>query len=200
MQAFTFGPARWRTVRAFGRSPLVRTSDRIEAMVVVLAVALSLVAAPFACAIGTNVHEAGSRVYAEEAHTRHILTAIVTLTEDSAATGRPYAVIRTVHARWRAEGIERTDAFKWDRAVKAGDEIGIWVDTHGNRVSPLPPPWRAAVDGACAAVTIWLGVVAAAAALVALVRWRLDRLHDAGWEREIRSLADNDGGRTNTQS
>jgi hypothetical protein len=108
MQAFTVDPARWRTVRAFGRSPFVRISDRIE--------------------------------------------------------------------------------------VRDGNLIDIWVDAHGNRVSPPPPPSQAPVDAVCIAVTIWLGVVAAAAALAALVRWRLDRLRHAAWEREIRSLDDNDGG------
>jgi hypothetical protein len=126
--------------------------------------------------------------------------ALVTGAEDITASVHPPAGVRTVDARWRAEGIEHTDAFKSDRAVKAGDQIDIWVDSHGNRVSPLQPRSRAAIDAVCTAVTIWLGVVAAAAAGAGLVRWRLDRFRAAGWEREIRSLADNGGGRTNTQS
>ena len=39
-----------------------------------------------------------------------------------------------------------------------------------------------------AGMTIWLSVVAAAAALTALVRWRLNRLHGADWDRELCSL------------
>ena len=39
-----------------------------------------------------------------------------------------------------------------------------------------------------AGITIWLSVVAAAAALTALVRWRLNRLHSADWDRELCSL------------
>jgi hypothetical protein len=73
------------------------------------------------------------------------------------------------------------------------------VDTQGRRVNPPPLPSRAAFDAVLTAVMTWLGVVAAAAALVAAVRWWLDRLHDAAWEREIRSLCDNDGGPTGTQ-
>jgi hypothetical protein len=200
MQVFTRGPVRWRTVRAFGRNPLVRVGDRIEAVAVALAVTISLLAAPVAGAIGTAVHDARSQACAEAAHTRHTLTAIVTTTGHTAVTAPRYASATTVRARWRADGIEHSDAFNWDSAVTAGNQIEIWVDTHGKRVSPPAPPAQAAVDAVCAAVTIWLGVLAAAAALVGLVRWRLDRLRDVAWEREIRSLADNDGGRTNTQS
>jgi hypothetical protein len=200
MQAFTLGPARWRTVRAFGRNPVVRISDRVEAMVVALAVAIALVAVPAAGAVGTTVYEARSRAYAEAGHMRHTVTAVVTSRGQTAVGAPRYAIITTtVHARWRAEGIEHTDAFKWDRAVAPGNQIEIWVDTHGRRVNPAPSPSQAAFDAVRIAVTIWLGVVAASAALVALVRWRLDRLRDAAWEREISSLADNGGGRTNTQ-
>jgi hypothetical protein len=39
MQAFEFTPTRWPFIRAFGANPLVRISDRIEAIVVVSAVA-----------------------------------------------------------------------------------------------------------------------------------------------------------------
>jgi hypothetical protein len=39
-------------------------------------------------------------------------------------------------------------------------------------------------------VLLWVVAVGAAAALVAVVRWRLNRRHDADWEREIAGLAD----------
>jgi hypothetical protein len=55
METFTLAPVGGWIVRAFGRNPLVRTSDRIEALLLILAVAVALAAAPIAGAIGTAV-------------------------------------------------------------------------------------------------------------------------------------------------
>ncbi|WP_374022549.1 hypothetical protein [Mycobacterium sp. HNNTM2301] len=37
MDTFTFNPRRWRLARVFDRNPLLRRSDRIEALVVLVA-------------------------------------------------------------------------------------------------------------------------------------------------------------------
>lgn len=50
------------------------------------------------------------------------------------------------------------------------------------------PAWHAGVVGVTAGITIWLAVVAAAAGLTALGRWRLNRFHSADWDRELCSL------------
>jgi hypothetical protein len=96
-------------VRAFGRNPLVRTSDRIEALLLILAVAVALVAAPIAGAIGTAVYEARSHAYVERATSRHTVTAIAV--EDSVTTVRPYTIDTIT---------EHTGSFEWDDMVKAG--------------------------------------------------------------------------------
>jgi hypothetical protein len=190
MQAFSFSPTRWRTIRAFGANPLVRISDRIEAIVVVSAVAISLLAAPVADAIGTAVHDARSRVFAEEAHTRQPTRAIVTTTRRSAAGARPYIDSTIVEARWLVEGMEHTDTFSSKRAVTVGDQIDVWVNDTGERVGPPPPASQAVVEAVWVGVLLWLVVVGAAVALAALVRWRLDCRHETDWEREIAGLAD----------
>jgi hypothetical protein len=190
MQAFTFNMTRWRTIRAFGRNPLVRISDRIEAMVVVSAVTISILAAPVAGAIGTAVYDARSRVYAEEAHTRQPMTAIVTTTKHSAAVVRPYTNTTVVHVRWRVAGIERDDTFASKDAVAVGDRIVIWVNGTGERVQPPTPASQAVTEAVWVGVPLWLVVMGVAAALIAVVRWRLDCRHDTDWEREIRELAD----------
>lgn len=190
MQAFTLGARRWRTIRAFGKTPLVRISDRIEAIVVVSAVAISLLAAPIAGAIGTAVHDARSRIYAEEAHKRQPISAIVTTTRHSAAMGRAYPSTTVVQARWRAQGIERAATFPSKPAVAVGDRIDIWVNDAGQRVAPPPPTSRAVLDAITAGLLLWLVAVGTLGALVALVRWCLDRHRDSDWEREIADLVD----------
>ena len=82
MQTFTIGLGRLWWIRAFGRNPLLRRSDRIEAAVFMLAVLIVVITTPVAGAIGTSVHDAHARLYAEEAHHRHqvIATAIEEMT------------------------------------------------------------------------------------------------------------------------
>jgi hypothetical protein len=127
MQTFTLLPQRWWVVRVFGRNPLVRLSDRVG---VLLAWAVSIIAAPVAGAVGTAVHEAHSVRYAEQAKTRHPVTA--TVLQDS--TVILDNVTYTVSARWRAEATLHTGSFSWPHFVKAGDLIDIWVDTDGSLV------------------------------------------------------------------
>jgi hypothetical protein len=189
MQANIFGPRRWRTVQAFGKNPLVRMSDRIEAILVLSAVAISLLAVPVAGAIGTAVYDARSRVYADEAHTRRPISAVVTATRRGVAVVRPYMDSVVAEARWRSEGIDHTESFSVAHPVTVGDHIDIWVGDGGERVKP-PPPFSAVVEAVCVAVPLWLVVTGAAAVLVAFVRRQLDRRHDTDWQREIQGLVD----------
>jgi hypothetical protein len=199
MPTTTFGSGRWRFVRAFGRNPLVRTSDRVEAIAVALAVVAALLAVPIAATVGTSVYAERSEVYAVQTQTRHTMHAIVARTEGKLdPTGRhvPYT---TIHARWRADGVQHTDRFIWPHAVSVGDTVEIWIDDNGIRVSAPCAPFVATLEGACAAAILWLGVVMVVGALAAVLRWRLARMHDAHWEREIKALVENHGGRTNNQ-
>jgi hypothetical protein len=79
MDTFTLRLPRWPILlRLLGRCPLVRTTDRIEALVFVLAVAVTLLAAPITAAVGTAVFDSSRHVYVEQAHTRYTVTATVT--------------------------------------------------------------------------------------------------------------------------
>jgi hypothetical protein len=111
MQTFTIGLGRGWWVRLLGRNPLVRTSDRIEVMVLALAVLLTVVAVPIAGAIGTFVYDAHTRVYAEEAHTRHQVTA--TAIEDGTVVAQPKSLSFTARATWTAAGRGHSEIVMW---------------------------------------------------------------------------------------
>ena len=87
MQTFTIGLGHRWWIQVFRRNPLVRPSDRIEVLVLGFAVLLTVVAIPIAGAIGTFVHDARTRIYAEEALTRHQVTA--TAIEDGSVVVQP---------------------------------------------------------------------------------------------------------------
>jgi hypothetical protein len=53
------------------------------------------------------------------------------------------------------------------------------------------------MDALSVAVVGWLVVALAVAQVVAAVRAHLKRMRDAQWEQEIRSLIEDNGGRTN---
>ena len=195
MQSFAIRPMTWPVLRLFSRNPLIRTSDRIESAVLALAVFLVVIATACAGVVGTIIHDNQTQKYLQQAQTRHAVVA--TAVDDSDTGVSPETTAFAVHARWRLNGVDYADLLGWSNSVKAGDSLTIWVDDHGKRVERPSPVERAAVDALSAAVVGWLIVVAAAAQVVIVVRAHAIRMRDAQWERDIRFLVDEDGGRTN---
>ena len=195
MESFLIRPMTWPVLQLFSRNPLIRTSDRIETAVVTLAGLLVVIAAACAGVLGTLIHDAETQNYRLQAQTRHAVVA--TAVDDSKPAVSSETTASTVYARWQVNGIYHADALGWDYAVKAGDPLEIWVDADGNRVDRPTPVERAAADALTAAIVGWFIVVLAAAQVVCAVRAYANRMRDAQWEREIRCLVDDDGGRAN---
>ena len=78
-----------------------------------LAVMVSLLAVPVAAAVGTAVHDSRRDVYAQQHHTRHLVTA--TITDDTAAQNISRTNTATMAARWSAAGAEHTGAVRRNR-------------------------------------------------------------------------------------
>jgi hypothetical protein len=141
------------------------------------------------------VHDARSRVYIAQAQTRHIVMAEA-VDDSTVVLGIHDNMTTSVDARWHANGAEHTGGVTPDHAVKTGDPLKIWVDRDGNRVDAPTPTSQAGVDAVLAAYALWQTVVLAAAALIWWSHLRLDRRRDSGWERDIRCLIHDNGGRT----
>lgn len=178
--------------RLAGRDPLVRTTDRIEALVFVLAVVVSLLAAPITAAVGTAVYDSNRHLYAEQAHTRHTVAATVTDVPASQQISRTGTTI--VSARWTAVGAEHTGAVKAPSTAKTGDPIEIWVDSNGVQVPAPIPTTRAAAEAAMGAVVIWICVAAIAATLFTVTGAVCDRIRFTGWQHDLDSLVGNGDG------
>jgi hypothetical protein len=186
----------WWVLRACGRNPLVRRIDRLELLIVALGILVVVVAAACAGALGTAVHDARSRVYIAQAQTRHAVTAEA-IDDSTVVLGADDNMATRVDARWQVDGSEHTGSLDWDHAVKTGDPLTIWVDRYGDRVDAPTPISQAGVDAVGVAYVAWQLVALAAAGLICWGRSRLDRRRDSAWERDIRCLIDDDGGRTN---
>lgn len=195
MQSFVIRPTTWPVLRLFSRNPLVRTSDRVETAVGALAVVLVVIATAFAGVCGTLIHDSQTQKYLRQAQTRHAVVA--TAIDDSESAAGPETTTFAVQARWRFNGVDHAGLIGRANAVKAGAPLKIWVDDSGGPVEPPSPVQRATMDALSAAVVGWLIVVAAAAQVVAAVRAHAARMRNAQWDKDIRCLTDNDGGRTN---
>lgn len=189
----------WWLLRAHRRrNPLVRGSDRVELFFVALGVLVVLVATACAGALGTAIHDARSRVYLDEAQTRH--SVLGTAVQDSTTVlGVDRNSVTSVNARWQVDGIEHVDHFTVPDAVKAGAPLVIWLNRHGNRVDAPTPTSQAGVDAVVAASMFWLTVVFAVTGLTCLARAGLNRRRIRGWDRDLRSLV-HDGGSGNRQT
>jgi hypothetical protein len=198
METFNLDPRRWWLARLLGRNPLLRTADRIEALVIVCAAMVSLLAIPVAGTVGTATYDARHRVYVHEAQTRHLVTATVTDTgvSDTGAVDAPAAATISVEVAWQDGNGNRTGRIERTDPVKIGDRVQMWVDDSGNQTLPPTPMSRAAREAILLGFAMWYGVVIPAALLVTVARNRLNRVRYAEWDREIESFAD-DGGRDN---
>ena len=198
MDIVTLRWPRWPILlRLSGRSPLIRKSDRIEALVLVLAVMVSLLAVPVAAAIGTAVHESRLHVYAEQVRTHH--TTVATVIDSTAAPQISRTNTITVQARWSAAGAEHTGDVEAPSSIKTGDPVEIWVDHTGSQVNAPSASSRAAVDAVTAALVIWASVVAVAATGFVGTRALCDRIRFTRWQHGLDNLADRGGGHTKSQ-
>jgi hypothetical protein len=194
VQTFTLDPRRWWIGRLWTRNPLLRLGDRIEVLAILAALVVSLLGIAVAGAVGTEIHDAERRADAELARTRQSVSA--TVVDVGTVTNFDGSQKAMVQARWAAGNDPHTDSFQWGTKVQPGDRIQIWVDNRGDYVD-LPRPLRPVLDACTVAISIVLLVISMLAVALALLRWRLERGRDAQWDREIRSLASEDGGRAN---
>jgi hypothetical protein len=177
----------WWVLRACGRNPLVRASDRVELLIIVLGISAVMLAGAFAGALGTAVHDARSRVYITQGQTRHPVTARA-IGDSTTVLGVDGNTATRVNVRWQVDGTEYTDSLNMARAVKIGDPLRIWVDRNGNLVDAPMPTSQAGVDAFTVAYAAWQTVVLAVAGLIYWGHSRLEHRRDTAWEREIRSL------------
>ncbi|WP_025737236.1 Rv1733c family protein [Mycobacterium genavense] len=190
METYTLDPRCWRIARIFGRNPLLRRTDRIEALALLIAFVVLLLAIPFAGVAGGVTYSVRDRLYVQEAQERHAIQPTITETAE-AGSG-----ITVVQAKWPIANAERTGVFELPYAgVGVGDRVEVWVDRKGDHVARPTPVWHAVADASAAALGTLLVMGFGVALLVLNVRARLNRIRSAQWDRKISCLQE-DGGRT----
>ena len=193
MDTFTLRLPRWPVLlRLLGRDPLVRTTDRIEALVLVLAVVVSLLAIPITAAVGTAVYDSRRQAYAEQADTRHTVTATVTdvpASQQSCEQAPPPCRPDGLPAAPNTPARSRRN-----RQPKLATPLRSGSTTTERRCPHQPRPRRAAVEAVTGALVIWISVAAIAATLFTLTRAVCDRIRFTGWQHDLDSLVGNGDG------
>lgn len=183
---------RW-LVRALGHNPLVRGSDRAEAVITALLAIVLILFIPVAGAVGTSVHDSQMTYLTNAQATRHQVTAEIS--GDSTAPIDPYETGSLTPLRWTVDGqVHETVVRTEDERVRGG-VMTIWVDDRGERVPAPPTPDDAALAAVVAAVSVWVGAAAVTAAVLGLLRHQLNRRRYAAWERAFHDVVGGDGER-----
>lgn len=183
MEPFTLDPRLWPLLRTFRRNPLVRRSDRIEALIVMLALLLSLAALPVTAVVGATTYAASARAHEREMRAGHWVTATV---EEAGATAMGLTVVQ---AKWEVAAGARAGTIELAGQVGKGDHVRIWLDNKGNPAESPGPAWLAAAEALGTASMTLLLVWSLLGIVVASVRFRLDRARDSAWERDLECLA-----------
>ncbi|MCW2731383.1 MAG: hypothetical protein JWR13_2199 [Mycobacterium sp.] len=185
---------RWY-LRALDRSPLIRTSDRLEALSILALFVMTIVAIPVATQFGHHTYDATIRTVEQEAHSRHPVQAQVV----QGSTGLPtdFDTPLYIVAKWRDGTQQRTEQIISPGTVQTGAELTIWLDPTGKVVNAPLTPGDAGVNALSVAWTIWLlAVVISGLGALGIRKW-LDRSRAQAWERALQLLAHNDDGWAN---
>lgn len=192
MQTYTLRWGVWLH-RLLARNPLVRVSDRVEAVAVVLTFLIAVLAVPVAGAVGTAVHADLAASFALQRSERTELQARAVA--DSSVVPRSSGNSFRTPIEWEFGGRAHAAEVR-TASVQEGDAVTIWVDRSGDRVGEPFTDEEAVVRAVIAAIAVWGVSVGFATAGWVVLRWRLDRARYADWDRELDDLAGNDG-RTN---
>lgn len=190
--------ARMWQLRPWNTNPLMRASDRWEALVWVVAIIAVLAAVPLAGAVGTASYtSATARISAENA-TKVAVTATITQVPQQMAApmNRNTAAldVYTAPVRWTWQDRTGTATVGVPGDAALGDEIRIWLGPDGNPDAEPLPTSAAATEGIGSALTVLCAIWAAALAAVCATAWLLSSRRAAHWEREWREVDHRIGG------
>ena len=165
-------------------NPLRRRTDKIEARLVALLLAVFIIGAPLlTVAIVGWVGRAGTAEQRVERSWRPVSAVLLQAAPapPSTSEGISYSWVR---ARWiTPHGSRRTGQIPVSTAMAAGRAVRLWVDAAGSPTTD-PPLTHRAIRGreSIAAVIAPFGLGIVLACLAWAGRWELDRRRFADWE------------------
>lgn len=191
----TMNPIRWWAKCAFGRGPLLRGVDRVQAWGLVVGFVAVVAAVVPAMSLGQLGYAERVQTIAAEAATRHQVPAIA-LSDSTADPTQVESATTTsfvAHVRWTAQNVAHEDYSKVDQPVRAGQPVRIWVDDAGKVTTPPQTDVDARVDAMGTAAILWLGFAAMIGIAMAMFCTAVGRARDRKWDRGLQALVDGGG-------
>ncbi|HJP75260.1 MAG TPA: hypothetical protein VJ914_13380 [Pseudonocardiaceae bacterium] len=172
----------------FGRSALRRDIDRVENLVILLAVVFFLLAVPLAVLVGIQARQSGNATMATQpaAHqTTAILTQNAPVQSNSLHSGN--SVVSAL-AKWKtSSGQTRTGEVGAFSGQPAGSTVAIWIDASGNQVSPPLTSDDVDLSALLTVIALLVCVLIGIGSGLWLVRLRLNRRRFAAWDEDWRA-------------
>lgn len=186
-------PRRWPITKLISRNPVIRPSDRVEALAICMAAVIAVLAIPLAVWVEGGVHTARTAAIAEQARTVHAVEA--TAVDDASVILSEGQNGALVTARWSYNAVPRRGTVNVDdTALNAGDQFTMWVDQRGQATRKPLTPADAASGAIMTAAAFYLAVLALSAVAVMGVRALLDRRRRRGWDSALADLTGSDDG------
>jgi hypothetical protein len=186
----------WRA-RPWNTNPLMRATDRFEAVVRILAAVAVLLAVPVAGAAGTAGYRAAAVRISSDNAAKSVVTAMITGEPKRAVVLSARAEVTEYHfqapVRWNQDGRSGTATVEVSAAAKRGDEIPVWLNPDGSQTGPPQRSSVASGKGIGAGLAVLVEIWAGALAVVVVTAWALDGRRRAHWEREWRQVAQQTG-------
>jgi len=185
---------RWY-LRALGRNPLIRASDRAEALGVLAVLLLAVIAIPMATVLHDRTYADRMHTVAEQAQSRHSVQATVV----HGSTGLPtdFDTPAYVTVQWKDGSQVRSEQIVSPATVTTGEPLTVWLDDDGTVTGAPMQPVDAELSALGIAVVAWgLGVLFLVFGACGM-RKILDRMRARAWERELRLMTYNDDGWAN---
>ncbi|AZG46645.1 putative membrane protein [Gordonia insulae] len=184
-------PRRWPIMRLISGSPLIRRTDRVQALATCLAALVALIAIPLAVQVEDEVHTVRSAEIAEHARTTQAVEA--TAVEDSAVILAEGQTGTTVTARWTFASFPHRQVVSVDKAVvHTGDHFTVWVDPRGHATHEPLSESEAGVGAALTAVAFYGAALTLCALFVLSVRTIVGRHRGRAWDAALAALTGTD--------
>jgi len=170
---------------------MARSSDRAEAALITLLVAIWLICLPIAAAGGSKLWANIAGADRSQQQTYSTSAELLAPTEYSkfSVDGTPLGGTSSVQARWSgSNGVEETGSIQAADGLAAGTRVQIWLTQDGELTTAPVSGTTAAIQAVIVATVVWVGFGFLLGTILLAARRRLNKARFAAWEAEWRQV------------
>ena len=172
-------------------NPMARSSDRAEAALITLLVAIWVICLPIAAAGASKLwaNIAGADRSQQQTYSTTAELLAPTEFQQLSVDGTPLGGTSSVQARWSGtNGVEETGPIQATNGLAAGTRVQIWLNHDGEITTAPVSNTTAVAQAVIVATVVWVGVGFLLIAIFLAVRRSLNKSRFAAWEAEWRQV------------